>query len=228
MNPFHDMKPREITGPVPADKKDKQQKLSKPPPHSLPQSDTKLSYQPVHIKSSPHIASDGGKSPMSKDKEVHIDTKSSSPPQPLSERKKVHIDTKSSVPSTHDLFAPGKAVNIPKFARRGAYNGFYGDIDDQRAYLPGYAYGGPLSGGATSDSYGASLAYSSSAASTDYAMILATSLAVFLMICIVCFAVNMVTAAGCYVLGRRSAAKVKQARDVEYVAVEVEPEHEEV
>eukprot|EP00484_Ammonia_sp_Unknown_P023613 CAMPEP_0197028660 /NCGR_PEP_ID=MMETSP1384-20130603/8293_1 /TAXON_ID=29189 /ORGANISM="Ammonia sp." /LENGTH=172 /DNA_ID=CAMNT_0042457693 /DNA_START=23 /DNA_END=541 /DNA_ORIENTATION=+ len=94
-----------------------------------------------------------------------------------------------------------------KQAMQEAYN-LYDDIDAQSAYIPEFSYSAP------SYYYRAptALGYESGAASTDYVMIMALIFTAFLMICLLCFVVNMVMAAGCFIWAQRQSSKLGQTK----------------
>mmetsp|Transcript_58509 Transcript_58509/g.93014 ORF Transcript_58509/g.93014 Transcript_58509/m.93014 type:complete len:190 (-) Transcript_58509:188-757(-) len=98
------------------------------------------------------------------------------------------------------------------------------DVQSQNGYIPAFSYGALPGSAPLGYSYGAqpAFAYQSGAASTDYAMMMVLALGVFMMICVLCFVVNAVMAAGCFVFGQRQSSNAQQG--VKYRVVD----HEEV
>mmetsp|Transcript_6253 Transcript_6253/g.10316 ORF Transcript_6253/g.10316 Transcript_6253/m.10316 type:complete len:209 (+) Transcript_6253:25-651(+) len=101
------------------------------------------------------------------------------------------------------------------FKAHNGYLNFYEKFDDdsqrQNAYLPAFSYGGM-----PSYSYQApqELAYQTGVASdsSDYAMMMALTLGVFVMICVLCFVLNMVMAAGGFIFGQRQSSMLRQTK----------------
>jgi hypothetical protein len=90
----------------------------------------------------------------------------------------------------------------------------------QSAYIPAFSYSPPSYGYPMQPALGYPAGAASS--STDYAMVMAMAVGVFMMICVLCFVVSTVMAAGCFVFGQRQSSHSRQGAKYRVV------DHEEV